>query len=224
MLLILIEKSYIIFVMKANLYFCYRIVRWFFQVLFKRVYHGKLYGVENIPEQGGFILAGNHVSYLDPPLIAVHCWRQPVYSFARKTLFKFGIGWFFKRLYMLPVDRDKGSDLRSIKDVLNRLKNNQPVLMFPEGTRSATGVPQRAKKGIGLFIQKAQVPVVPVRVFGTFEAWPKTAKWPSFKPNIAIVFGEPLLPQQFADCASEPNPMQAMSDKVMQAIATLRMP
>ena len=72
--------------MKSNLSFCYRLVCWFFKLLFKMAYKGRLYGLENIPATGGFILAGNHVSYLDPPLIAVHASRQPVYSFARQTL------------------------------------------------------------------------------------------------------------------------------------------
>lgn len=208
--------------MKANLSFCYRLVSIFFKIIFKLGYHGKLYGLENIPQSGGFIFAGNHVSYLDPPLIAVHANRQPVYSFARNTLFKKGIGWFFKRLYMIGVDRDKGSDIHSIKRVLQLLKEGNPVLMFPEGTRSPTGVLQRAKKGIGLFVMKANVPVVPVRIFGSFEAWPKGAKRPNFKPNISIIYGKPLMPEAFLECQQEADPMQAISDKVMQAIANLQ--
>ena len=194
----------------------------FFKIIFKKAYHGKLYGLENIPTSGGFILAGNHVSYLDPPMIAVHANRQPVYSFARKTLFKRGIGWFFRRLYMIDVDRDKGSDIHSIKRVLQLLKDGNPVLMFPEGTRSVTGVLQRAKKGIGLFMMKAHVPIVPVRIFGTYEAWPKGKSLPNFKPNISIVYGKPLMPEDFESCKSEPDPMQAISDKVMQAIANIQ--
>ena len=208
--------------MKANLSFCYRLVSAFFKIIFKFGYHGKLYGLENIPSSGGFIFAGNHVSYLDPPLIAVHANRQPVYSFARNTLFKKGIGWFFKRLYMIGVDRDKGSDIHSIKRILQLLKEGNPVLMFPEGTRSPTGVLQRAKKGIGLFVTKANVPVVPVRIFGSFEAWPKGAKRPNFKHNISIVFGKPLMPEAFLECQHEADPMQAISDKIMQAIANLQ--
>lgn len=208
--------------MKSNLFFCYRTVSCFFKIIFKKAYHGKLYGLENIPASGGFILAGNHVSYLDPPLIAVHTSRQPVYSFARKTLFKKGIGWFFKRLYMIGVDRDKGSDVHSIKRVLQLLKEGHPVLMFPEGTRSVTGVLQRAKKGIGLFMIKANVPVVPVRIFGSYEAWPKGKKFPNFKSKISIVFGKPLMPEDFENCKTDPDPMQAISDKVMQAIANIQ--
>ncbi len=211
--------------MKSNLSFCYRLVCCFFKLIFKRAYKGKLYGLENIPETGGFILAGNHVSYLDPPLIAVHTNRQPVYSFARQTLFKRGIAWFFRRLYMIPVDRDKGSDIRSIKQVLKLLADGNPVQMFPEGTRSPTGLPQRPKKGIGLFVSKSKVPVVPVRIFGTYEAWPKGAKWPNFKPSIAIVFGRPLAHEELIiEAHGQADPMQAISDRIMQEIARLKLP
>ena len=208
--------------MKINLTFSYRMVSFFFKIIFKKLYRGKLYGLENIPSSGGFILAGNHVSYLDPPLIAVHCPSQPVYSFARKTLFKRGIGWFFKRLYMIGIDRDKGNDIHSVKQILHLLKSGKPVLMFPEGTRSPTGILQRAKKGIGLFMTKANVPIVPVRIFGTFEAWPKGAKRPNFKHNISIVYGKAMYPKDFEDCKQTADPMQSISDRVMQAIASLQ--
>ncbi len=209
--------------MKANFSFCYNLVSIFFKLIFKLGYKGKLIGLENIPAKGGFILAANHVSYLDPPFIAVHTSRQPVYSFARRTLFKRGIGWFFRRLYMIAIDRDKGSDFRSIKQILQLLQQGQPVLMFPEGTRSVTGVLQRPKKGIGLFVSKSKVPVVPVRIFGTFEAWPKGRVWPNFKSQVSIVFGKPLLPSDFEDCKRSEDPMQAISDRVMQAIANIQL-
>lgn len=211
--------------MKSNLSFCYRLVCWFFHFIFEKAYKGKLYGLENIPSTGGFILAGNHVSYLDPPFIAIHASRQPVYSFARQTLFKRGIGWFFRRLYMIPVDRDKGSDIHSIKRILKLLADGNSVQMFPEGTRSPTGLPQRAKKGIGLFVSKAKVPVVPVRIFGTYEAWPKGAKWPNFKPNVVIVYGKPISYEELAaDAQNQKDPMQAISDRIMQEIARLQCP
>ena len=195
-----------------------------FRCIFTIGYRQKCFGLENVPEQGGFILAGNHVSYLDPPFVASFCPRQPVYSFARKTLFKCGIAWWFRRLYMLGVDRDKGSDLQAFRNVLQLLKAGQVVQMFPEGTRSPNGVLQRGKKGIGWFILRARVPVVPMRIFGTFEAWPKGKRLPSFKPQVSLVFGKPLLPEAFDDCQNEPEPFQAASDRVMQAIANLYPP
>lgn len=196
-----------------------------FRFIFKWIYRGKIYGQENIPATGGFILASNHVSYLDPPFIAVHVNRQPVYSFARQTLFKRGITWFFNRLYMIPVDRDKGNDIRSIKNILKLLKEGNPIQMFPEGTRSPTGLPQRPKKGIGLFVMKSKVPVVPVRIFGTYEALPKGAKWPNFKTKINIVFGNLLTYDELLKASQgQSDPMQAISDRVMQEIACLKLP
>ncbi len=208
--------------MKANISFSYRCVSLFFKILFKFVYRGKIYGEENIPTEGAFILASNHVSHMDPPLIAIHCRRQPVFSFARSTLFKRGIGWFYRRLNMIPVDREKGNDVGSIRRVLQILKRGYPVLMFPEGTRSITGIPQRAKKGVGLFVVRSGVPVVPVRIFGTFEALPKGKHFLNFKPRLSIIYGKPLYPQDFEACRQEEDCLQAISDRIMQSICQIQ--
>ena len=210
--------------MATSLSLPYRLTTGTFRRIFTFGYRQKCFGLENVPKGGGCILAGNHVSYLDPPCFASFCPRQPVYSFARRTLFKPGIGWWFRRLYMIGVDRDKGSDLPAFRRVLNLLKDGQVVQMFPEGTRSPNGILQRGKKGIGWFILKANVPVVPMRVFGTFEAWPKGKCFPSFKPQLTLVFGKPLPSEVFEDCKNEADPFQAASDKVMQAIANLYPP
>ena len=125
---------------------------------------------------------------------------------------------------MIGVDRDKGSDLSAFRRVLELLEDGQIVQMFPEGTRSPSGVLQRGKKGVGWFILKARVPVVPMRIFGTFDAWPKGKIFPSFKPQVSLVFGKPLLPEVFEDCKNEADSFQAASDRVMQAIANLYPP
>lgn len=223
MLLFYINGSYIKSDMKANLSFSYRCVSLFFKFIFKVLYRGKIYGEDNIPANGAFILASNHVSYLDPPIIALHCHRQPVFSFARSTLFKKGIGWFFRQLNMIAVNREKGNDIQSVKRILNILSAGYPILMFPEGTRSVTGIPQRAKKGIGLFIERSSVPVVPVRIFGSFEALPKGKRFLNLKPRLSIVYGKTLYPSDFVACRSERDPLQAISDRVMQAICQIQL-
>lgn len=204
--------------------FHYRIVCIFFKLLFKICYRGEIYGLENIPENGGVIFASNHVSHLDPPLIAVHSKRQPVYSLARSTLFNKWNRWFYNRLYMVGINREKGSDIHAIKEILQLLKNGNAISMFPEGTRSTTGIPQRGKKGIGLFVSRSQVPVIPVRIFGTFEAFPKGARFLNFKPHLTIVYGKPLYPQTFDTCMNTPDPIQAISDRIMQEICNIQIP
>ncbi len=210
--------------MKSNLSYVYNIVAFLFRFLLRCVLRGKVYGAENVPSQGAFLIASNHVSHSDPPLIACNCPRQPVFSVARSTLFTKWSRWLYNRLHMLPIDREKGADLKAIKAILQKLQSGQPVLMFPEGTRSLTGIPQRAKKGVGMIAARAQVPVLPVHIFGTYDVLPKGRHWPSFKNRVFIVFGKPLYPQDFEIYRTEPDVYQAMSDRIMQAIAQIKRP
>ena len=94
-------------------------------------------GADKRIHQGGAIIAANHTSYLDPPIVAT-AYETPVAFLARKTLFrKFG-AWLYPRLNAFPIDRDH-ADLQSMKSLLRKLKHGERVLMFPEGTRSENG-------------------------------------------------------------------------------------
>jgi 1-acyl-sn-glycerol-3-phosphate acyltransferase len=205
--------------MKSNLSCIYRGVilfsRWALRFLLK----GRVYGLENIPRQGGFIIAGNHVSYLDPPLIACQIPRQPIFSMARNTLFGPPLKWLFGALNIVPIDRENGADLKAIKNVLRILREGHPLLMFPEGTRSPTGVLQRPKKGIGLIAAKAQVPIVPVRILGTYEVLPKGRRWPS-RHRVTLMFGPPIHFSQFQNTSAK-DLYLAIGIHVMKAIAQL---
>ena len=106
-------------------------------------------GVENIPRRGGFIVAANHASLLDPPIVGAQVPRQMA-AFARKTLWKGGIiSWWLDTVGVIPVDRDGGSDVGAIRRVLQTLKQEKGIVLFPEGTRTQTGQLQRAKAGVG---------------------------------------------------------------------------
>ncbi|MCV5949151.1 1-acyl-sn-glycerol-3-phosphate acyltransferase, partial [Escherichia coli] len=90
------------------------------------------------------------------------------------------------------MDRDK-PDAASLKATIRLLREGKKVLMFPEGTRSYDGVPKSAEAGVGLFIAKSRAPVVPVRLFGSYEAYPREAK--TLRPSkITLVVGDPWQP------------------------------
>ena len=182
-------------------------------------FHHRTLHREFIPESGGALIVTNHSSFLDPPAISV-AFRKPLYCLARKSLFKGFLGWLLPRIKVLPVDRGKG-DLAGLKRILNLLKDGNRVLIFPEGTRSSDGALQGAEAGIGFIIDKCEVPVIPMRIFGAFECFPRAAKYPRLGP-ITVVSGPPV------DFSSIPPELkgrerhQACADLAMKALAEIR--
>ena len=108
-------------------------------------------------ESGGAIIASNHASFMDPPLVGV-AYNGDIHYLARSTLFQGFFSWLLPRWNAVPVDRD-AADLKSMKTILRTLKEGKRVLMFPEGTRSEDGSLLPAKPGVGMLIAKGQVPV-----------------------------------------------------------------
>jgi 1-acyl-sn-glycerol-3-phosphate acyltransferase len=181
----------------------------------------RAYGQENIIEEGPAIMAANHQSYLDPPLVGITC-RNELYYLARKTLFEKKIlGPIISRVNALPVDLSRG-DLAALRAVMNLLKEGNRTVIFPEGTRSLTGQIQKARPGIGMIIARTLAPVVPMRIFGSFEAWPKGGK---IRPHpITVVVGKPMRFNKEDFPANNREVYQKISEQVLAAIAAIEMP
>ncbi len=198
--------------------FFYTLAKWLAKAFFAfRVVHP-----ERIPEEGGLILAVNHQSYFDPPLAGICC-RRGVYYLARKTLLEWPFfGPLFPAMNVIPVDRD-GNDMSALKGVIRIIRQGNGVVLFPEGTRSPDGHLQPARPGIGLVIAKTGAPVLPMRIFGSHEAFPKGTKKINRHP-ITVVIGEPIHfdPAQLKPATRENY--QALGDRVMSAIASLELP
>lgn len=181
----------------------------------------KIYGRENLIEDGPAIYASNHASYLDPPLVGVAC-RKELFYLARKTLFeKPVVGPLLPRINCIPVDRDRG-DVAAVRALLRLLKEGKRVVVFPEGTRSKDGNLQPARAGLGLIIAKSLAPVVPVRVFGSYAALPRSGGI-HFVP-ITLVVGKPIFFTKEDLGTDERLVYQTLSDRVMAAIAALEKP
>src|SRR5258707_9562253 len=174
---------------------------------------------ERMIQSGPVILAMNHQSYLDPPLAGSTCDR-PIYFFARRTLLDVPLlGWVLPKLNVIPVNQE-GVDRSAIKAVIRVLQAGNGVLLFPEGSRSIDGNLQPAEPGLGLIIAKTLAPVVPMRIFGAHEAWPRGSKKIRFHP-ITIVVGHPIFFTE-ADIAERGKDMyQRLSERVMNEIAKL---
>lgn len=149
----------------------------------------KCYGAENIPRTGGVLLVSNHQSYLDPILLAVRL-RRPVSFMARSTLFRNpAFEALIRTLYAFPVRRGEG-DIGAMRQAISLLKAGHVLNVFPEGTRSTDGNLLPIASGIGLIIKRANVPVVPVYVNGSFRAWSRHSKLPRSTP-VQVIYGKP---------------------------------
>lgn len=175
---------------------------------------------ERMIESGPLILAVNHASFFDPPLAGI-CSRRGVYYLARKTLLKWPFfGPLFPAMNVIPVERD-GNDMSALREVIKKIKQGNGVVLFPEGTRSKDGCLQPARAGIGLVIAKTGAPVLPMRIFGSFDAFPKNSRRLHF-PRITVVLGEPIHFSQEEITSTSRETYQNLSDRVMEAISSLK--
>ena len=176
---------------------------------------------ENVPAVGGCIIASNHVSYLDPPAVAVGIKHRVVHFMARDTLFSTPLArWFFNGVQVMPMDRTKG-DVGALRKGLNLLKSGKVLGLFPEGTRSPSGELQEAKGGIGFLISKAEVRVVPAYVDGSFQAFPKGAKRIG-RGRVRVFYGKPIEPAEFAALGTDRDSYRRIGELVMSRIAALK--
>lgn len=201
--------------MRFTYYFCYTLAKLAARYCFQYEVKNKHYMIES----GSALLASNHVSYFDPPLVGIASDRD-VYFLARKSLLNSRfMAWLLPQLNVIPVDLKK-NDMTAIKTLIRTVRAGNAAVVFPEGTRSKTGELQTAQAGIGLIIARTQAPVVPARVFGAYEAFPKNGNSISFCP-ITVVLGPPIhfTKEDFGEGTKEDY--QRISQQVMDAIARI---
>ena len=183
----------------------------------------RVHGSENIPLQGSFILAVNHASFYDPAAIVCRLSR-PIHFFARKSLFKGLFGTLIAKLNAIPVDRDSDGDVSAIKRVLGLLRKGEALLLFPEGTRSPDGNLQESQRGIGMIACRTGVPILPARIFGSYESLGKHRKWPKIGQRISIVFGPLILPMDIDPGGEHDLRYETSAKRIMKAIDRIRLP
>ena len=171
------------------------LARWacrLFCILFFRLC---VYGRENVPDKGAFVLVGNHQSYLDPLFCGVPLKRH-LYFLARDSLFdnRF-FGWLLSSVNVVPVRRGE-ADLSAMKKVIGKLKEGGGVCLFPEATRTKDGKIAPLKGGFGLLCRRGEAAVVPVVVDGAFECWPRFKKIFSLGGRIVVCYGKRMTAEQ----------------------------
>jgi 1-acyl-sn-glycerol-3-phosphate acyltransferase len=196
-----------------------------FRAIYATYFRWRVYNPERVPLKGPLILAANHASFIDPPLVGAGIKRDINYL-ARDTLFRFPVvGTVLRSWNSVPVDRD-GGGAAGLKAILDRLLAGGAIILFPEGTRTHDGKLQPARSGIGLTVIKSQAPVVPARVFGTYEAYGRHHTFPRPR-RIAVKYGRPMWFAELraeAKVCSKPRLKQIyqqVADEIMAAVSRL---
>lgn len=185
------------------------LVRFVYHIVFRITTIGR----ENIPAQkGGFIIASNHVSNNDPPVLGITF--KGKYSFmAKEELFKNPLfAWLIRSLGAFPVKRG-AKDSSAIDNALESLKKGRALVIFPEGTRSKDGTLGRAKSGVTLIAAQAKVPVVPVFIkYGRKK----------FRREILVSVGKTIPAETFDVDITDKRMLKTVSASIMDEIAALQ--
>jgi len=198
----------------------YYFLKYFFGNIIKLIWIGSVCGKENIPKKKPYILAANHESYFDFICLAT-VFPKRIYFLAGEVFFK---RWWWRPFVemtgQIMVDRNSKDKSDSVKQVLEYLKKNRIVAIFPEGTRSADEKLKKAYTGTVKISLKANVPIVPVGIIGTYEIMSRHDKYPKFK-KCKIIFGKPIFLNDLKNGESEED-INFLTHKVlMKQIAQL---
>ncbi len=180
----------------------------------------KVFGRENIPFGKPYVIAMNHISIFDPPLVVTFWPEQPEVIGAADVFEKKGQGPLLSMYGVIPVHRGD-YDRILLEKVLAILKVGRPLLIAPEGGRSHEPAMRRAMPGIGYIVEHAQVPVIPVGLVGTTDDFWQRAKRGE-KPNLEMRIGNPIhFPAMIQKGAQRREARQHNADLVMRYIAGL---
>ena len=171
-------------------YWFYHFTKFVLWVIFRFGFGLEVRGQRHVPHRGAFVLAANHMSYLDPPVLGAACPRR-VSFMAKADLFRHALlGAFMRGVHVITLQRGEG-DLEAVREAVRRLRQGDIVAIFPEGGRQFSGRLGVAKRGVGLLAATAQVPIVPVLIQGTFQVLPPHEQR-LHRAKIRVAFGAPI--------------------------------
>jgi 1-acyl-sn-glycerol-3-phosphate acyltransferase len=175
--------------------------------------------IGSVPPDGGFLVAANHASYFDIPLLGCGMPRRAWYL-GRSDLFPVpGLKGILQWLGWIPLRLGR-LDRKAFDKAIALIQRGKVVVIFPEGSRSLDGRLGGAKPGLGMIVAQTGCPVVPAYLKGTFEVLPSEAKWPRFHP-VTVRFGEPLSFPKPGPEGENKRFYQEVSQTVMERIAAL---
>jgi cytidylate kinase len=201
--------------MRASYRFVYLLARTFFRVFYRL----RVYGLHHFHTRAG-IIAANHASYFDPPVISISC-PEEVHFLARDSLFRIPLlGRLIRLLNSHAVRRD-ASDVQTFRVLIQLLQTGQKVILFPEGKRSLDGNLQPLEKGLSFLVFKAHCSILPVYVDGAYAAWKPGQRLPKlFGGRISCAFGTPIEWEEFEGMEKR-EAMQAITVRTEHALQAL---
>lgn len=186
------------------------VVKCFCKIASHIIYRVKIEGIENLPENDAAILCPNHLHAFDSVVLGSHIKRM-AYAMAKEELFKtkFKKG-FMTAMGCFPVKRGAGGE-EAIKKSIDILNGGDLLIIFPEGTRNGLARGVKPKKGAALIALKAQVPIIPIGINGTFK----------FLSKITIKIGKPIDLSKYYGEEQTAEKLQEIMDNVMNKVVEL---
>ncbi|HCJ57382.1 MAG TPA: 1-acyl-sn-glycerol-3-phosphate acyltransferase [Clostridiaceae bacterium] len=179
----------------------YQIIKLLLKPLFNIFYVVRVEGLDNLPEENGYIVCGNHARVIDPILLGVNMPKK-IYFMAKNELFKNKlVAFVLKGLGAFPVKRGE-ADLKSIKTSLKLLQTQQNIGIFPEGTRNTTGE-LKAEPGIAMLAIKSKRPIVPVAIKTDYKIFHRTDIVIGKAINLSEHFDTKLKNEDYKDISLE---------------------
>ena len=197
--------------------------------LLKGIFRPWVTGADNIPAEGGVILASNHLSFVDSVFLPISIDREMVFLakseyFTTKGIKGWATKWFMKGTGMLPIDRSGGkASEASLNTGLRVLAEGRVLGIYPEGTRSPDAKLYRGRTGIARMVLEAGVPVIPVAMIDTEKIMPIGSKWPKLR-RPGIIIGKPLDFSRFQGMEGDRFILRAVTDEIIYELAGLSGP
>ncbi len=194
----------------------YRLGRMLTRVLCRLFFGYRPVGAERVPTEGPILIAGNHQSYLDPPLVGSGV-RRPCHFFAKRELFSVPIlGALIRRTHAIPVRRGvyDPAALSRVSDILAR---GGALVLFPEGTRGNGIEFLPAKPGVGMIARQNHVPIVPAYVNGSENLWRALRK-----RSMRIYYGDPIPYEEIERFPDTKDGYRSLAEHVMEHIGRLK--
>jgi 1-acyl-sn-glycerol-3-phosphate acyltransferase len=193
----------------------YELIRWFAILVFSIVVRIRLRGRYNVPRKGPYIIASNHLSWTDIPLVPLFIPGKVVYM-AKEEAFYSKVGWLVRFMGAFPVKRGEG-DRQAIRAAGEQLAKGKVFIIFPEGHRSDTHSMIKAHAGLGMIALRSGVPVVPVAIWGSEKALRK------FGAQVTISYGKPLVLKPKGEKTTREDIKEA-TEEIMYRIASMLPP